>query len=155
MQVPFVSHVSNFSSGTMKKERFSVILPHGEDLPQMVGHWWTIYVLDIPHSELESTSIKHCGDLKECCWAVPVHWLDNPHPGSPTTWQGLIDLLEDCQLGQAVSELINVLLKLYNSIQSICIKNLIARAHKREINSFNTGWLYWVWLYVTRLLFIH
>ena len=84
-------------------------------LMEKISHKWRDIgeLLDIPHSELESTSIKYRGDPKECCRAVLAQWLDNPPSEYTTTWQGLIDLLEDSQLGQVVSELRNVLAKLY------------------------------------------
>ena len=82
---------------------------------EKISHKWRDIgeLLDIPHSELESIAMKYRGDPKECCRAVLVQWLDNPPPAYPTTWQGLIDLLEDSQLSQVVSELRNVLSKLY------------------------------------------
>lgn len=45
----------------------------------------------------------------ECCRAVLGNWLDNPPADYPVTWPGLIELLEDSQLGQVVSELRKVL----------------------------------------------
>ena len=55
--------------------------------------------------ELENISEKYRSDPKECCRAVLGQWLDNPPPDYPTTWQGLLELLEDSQLCQVVSEL--------------------------------------------------
>ena len=70
--------------------------------------------IDIPQSELQSTSMKYHGDPKEYCRAVTVQWSTVLNSTDyPKTWQGLIDLLEDCQLGQVVSELRNVLTRLY------------------------------------------
>ena len=82
---------------------------------EKISHKWQDIgeLLDIPHSKLKSISMKDRGDPSECCRAVLREWMDNPPPDYPTTWQGLIDLLEDSQLGQVVSELRNVLAKLY------------------------------------------
>ena len=55
--------------------------------------------------ELTNISEKYRGDPKECCRAVLGEWLANPPPDYPATWQGLLELLEDSQLGQVVSEL--------------------------------------------------
>ena len=55
--------------------------------------------------ELDNISEKYRGDPKECCRAVLGQWLDNPPPDYPTTWKGLLELLEDSQLGQVVTEL--------------------------------------------------
>ena len=55
--------------------------------------------------KLDNISEKYRGDPKECCRAVLGQWLDNPPPDYPTTWKGLLELLEDSQLGQVVTEL--------------------------------------------------
>ena len=44
-------------------------------------------------------------DAKECCELVLSHWLDHPPHHYPATWKGLYELLEDCELGQVVTEL--------------------------------------------------
>ena len=49
---------------------------------------------------------------KECCREVLKLWLDNPPLKYPTTWQGLIKLLEDSQLEEVATELTNILTKL-------------------------------------------
>ena len=81
-----------------------------------ISHKWRDIggLLDIAHSELRSVSEKCRGDNKECCREVLGRWLDNPPAGYPTTWQGMIELLEDSQLGQVVSQLRNILDKAIN-----------------------------------------
>ena len=78
-----------------------------------ISHKWRDIggLTGLSFSDLENISEKHRGDPKECCRAVLGHWMDNPPPDYPTTWQGLIELLEDSQLGQVVSQLRTVLNK--------------------------------------------
>ena len=71
-------------------------------------------LIDLPFSKLDNMSKMYQRDSEECCRAVLSHWLDNPPPNYPITWKGLIDLLEDSQLGQVVSDLRNVLDKAVN-----------------------------------------
>ena len=66
-------------------------------------------LLGLPFSKLQSLAADHRDKSEECCRAVLGQWLDNPPPDYPTTWQGLLELLEDSQLGQVVTELRNVL----------------------------------------------
>ena len=60
---------------------------------------------------LTSIATAHNGKYLECCRAILDHWLENPPTEYPLTWKGLIELLEDCQLGQVVSELQSILSK--------------------------------------------
>ena len=76
------------------------ISPKWRDVGELIG---------LTHPELNTISDKYRGDPKECCRAVLGQWLDNPPPDYPTTWQGLLELLEDSPLGQVVTELRNVL----------------------------------------------
>ena len=72
--------------------------------------WHDIGVLiGLSFAQLESISMEHREKPTECCRAVLGHWFDDPPPDYPVTWKGLIELLEDCQLDQTVSELIKVL----------------------------------------------
>ena len=32
--------------------------------------------------------------------AILLHWLNNPPPNYPATWEGLYELLQDCELSQ-------------------------------------------------------
>ena len=65
----------------------------------------------IPLDELNSLSDKHKKDAAECCRAVLDTWMEAPPPGYPVTWEGLIELLEDVDLGEVVTELKTVLHK--------------------------------------------
>ena len=68
--------------------------------------WRTIgELLGLPFSKLESLAMEHRDKPEHCCRSVLGNWLDNPHPRYPTTWQGLIELLEDSQLSQIVHRL--------------------------------------------------
>ena len=72
--------------------------------------WRTLgELLGLPFSKLQSLAADHQDKSEECCRAVLGQWLDNPPPDYPTTWQGLLELLEDGQLGQVVTELRNAL----------------------------------------------
>ena len=72
--------------------------------------WRTLgELLGLPFSMLESIAAEHRDKPKECCRAILGKWLDNPPPDYPTTWQGLLELLEDSQLGQVVTELREIL----------------------------------------------
>ena len=61
--------------------------------------------------QLACMAKEHRDSHMDCCRAVLGHWLDDPPEEYPTTWRGLFELLEDCRLGQVVSELKNVLSK--------------------------------------------
>ena len=76
-------------------------------LKDKISHKWCDIgeCTELAFPELENISEKYHGDPKECCRAVLGQWLDNPPPDYPTTWKGLLELLEDSQLGQVVSEL--------------------------------------------------
>ena len=70
------------------------------DVGQLVG---------VSLAELRSISTEHREKPSECCRAVLGKWLDNPPPDYPTTWDGLITLLEDCKLTAVASELKTIL----------------------------------------------
>ena len=76
-----------------------------------ISHKWRDIgeLTGLSYPELDNVSEKHRGDPKECCRAVLGQWLDNPPSDYPTTWPGLLELLEDSQLAQVVAELRNVL----------------------------------------------
>ena len=80
-------------------------------LKDMISHKWRDIgeLTGLSFPELDNLYEKYCGDPKECCRAVLGQWLNNPPPDYPTTWQGLIELLKDSQLGQAATELKNIL----------------------------------------------
>ena len=75
-------------------------------LMDKISHKWRDVggILGLSHAELESISMKCLKDPKECCRAVLGQWLENPPEGYPTTWAGLIELLDDSQLGQVASQ---------------------------------------------------
>ena len=61
-------------------------------------------VLEIPWQELEDWE-KNKRSSQDCCDAVIHHWLSNPTEEYPATWEGLYELLEDCELGVVASKL--------------------------------------------------
>ena len=72
--------------------------------------WRTLgELLGLPFSKLQSLSAEHQNRPEDCCRAALGQWLDNPPSDYPITWEGLLELLEDSQLGQVVAELRNVL----------------------------------------------
>jgi hypothetical protein len=72
--------------------------------------WRTLgELLGLPFSKLQSLAAEHRDKPEECCRAILGQWLDNPPPDYPTMWQGLLELLEDSQLGQVVAQLRDVL----------------------------------------------
>ena len=85
-------------------------------LRENIAHKWRTIgeLLDMTNSKLQSLADEHRDKLEECCRAVLGHWLENPPLEYPTTWQGLIDLLEDSQLGQVVTQLRTALSKAIN-----------------------------------------
>ena len=81
---------------------------------KIADKWRTIGVLlNLTYSKLQSLADEYRQEQKECYRAAAVLglWLDNPSPDYPATWQGLIDLLEDSQLGEVATELRTVLSK--------------------------------------------
>ena len=79
---------------------------------KIANEWRTIgELLNLTYSKLQSLADKYRQEQKECCRTVLRLWLDNPPPDYPATWQGLIDLLEDSQLGEVATELRTVLSK--------------------------------------------
>ena len=79
-------------------------------MDEIAFKWHDIGVLvGLSFAQLKSVSSEHRGNPMECCRAVLGNWLDNPPADYPVTWPGLIELLEDSQLGQVVSELRKVL----------------------------------------------
>ena len=68
-------------------------------------------LISISPTQLDSLAAEHRDKSAECCRAVLGKWLDNPPDEYPITWDGLIELLVDCELTQAVKELKAVLRK--------------------------------------------
>ena len=81
-----------------------------------ISHEWRTIGerLDLTSSQLQSLAAEHRDKPKECCRAVLCLWLNNPPDEYPITWDGLIELLEDSQLGQVASELRKILNKAIN-----------------------------------------
>ena len=74
--------------------------------------WRTIgELLGLTYSKLQSLADEYQQEPNECCRAVLGLWLNNPPLDYPATWQGLIDLLEDSQLGKVTTELRTILNK--------------------------------------------
>ena len=74
--------------------------------------WRTIgELIRLPFSKLESLAEQHLKNPEHCCRSVLGHWLENPPPDYPATWAGLIELLDDSQLGEVVSQLRTALSK--------------------------------------------
>ena len=61
-------------------------------------------LINLPFSRLDNIATVHVEPLDRCR-AVLSCWLENPPKVYPITWSGLLKLLEDCELGQVVSEL--------------------------------------------------
>ena len=60
-------------------------------------------LVEVPSEQLETW--EEMMDDKACCEAVLSHWLDHPPHKYPTTWEGLYELLKDCELSQVAAEL--------------------------------------------------
>ena len=68
-------------------------------------------LIGLSFQQLECMTGEYRDKHIDCCRAVLGHWLENPPKGYPITWRGLIELLQDSELGQVVSELKKVLSK--------------------------------------------
>ena len=67
--------------------------------------WRTLgLLLDLSYSTLKALE-ENYKNPSDCCRAILNQWLENPPPQYPSTWQGLIELLEDSQLDEVVHEL--------------------------------------------------
>ena len=79
-------------------ERFRIV-------SEILDKWKEIGLLvDISHQQLEAWE-KEKRDFKDCCITVLNHWLKQSSRKYPVTWEGLCDLLEDCELGQVAERL--------------------------------------------------
>ena len=86
-------------------QRFSLmerVSLHWRDIGELIG---------LSFQQLECLAGEHRGKYIDCCRAVLCSWLDDPPEEYPITWRGLIELLQDSELGQVVSELKNALSK--------------------------------------------
>ena len=57
----------------------------------------------VPPQQLEVWS-KRMND-KDCCRAMLLYWLVNPPRNYPVSWEGLYELLDDCELGEMARSL--------------------------------------------------
>ena len=71
-------------------------------LMDMIGNKWRSvgHQLGLLPSQLEGIASQFGNNATECCRAVLGEWLENPPPDYPVTWEGLVELLEDCKLAQ-------------------------------------------------------
>ena len=69
----------------------------------IVHKWRKIGNLVVPRQQPEVWAKRM--DDEECCEAVLSHWLDHPPCHYPATWEGLYELLDESELGQAAVEL--------------------------------------------------
>ena len=73
-------------------------------LKQSIVHKWRdLGDLIVPWQQLEVWAKEK--DAKECCTAVLSYWLEHPPHNYPATWEGLYELLDDCELSQVAAEL--------------------------------------------------
>ena len=76
-------------------------------LMDMIGSKWRSIgqQLGLHPSQLDGLSTEHRDNATECCRAVLGKWLENPPSEYPVTWDGLMELLDDCQLSQVAIKL--------------------------------------------------
>ena len=73
-------------------------------LKQSIMHRWRdVGDLVAPWQQLEVWATEK--DTKGCCTAVLSYWLEHPPRHYPATWEGLYELLDDCEFGQVAAEL--------------------------------------------------
>ena len=74
-------------------------------LRSQIYHIWrdigTLVKLPLPELQI----LQREKDAKYSCDVVLRHWLEHPPPQYPATWDGLYDLLDDCELSVVVKEL--------------------------------------------------
>ena len=81
-----------------KIERFRVV-------SEIFNKWKEIGILvGISHQQLEALE-REKRESKACCIAVLDHWLQNASKKYPASWDGLYEILEDCELGQVAERL--------------------------------------------------
>ena len=88
-----------------KKKKFHLI-------EKIANKWREVgRLLDIEEAQLDGFSQQYQNNVNECCRAVLIKWRQNPPPGYPSIWGGLIELLDDCQLTEVITELKDALSK--------------------------------------------
>ena len=81
-----------------KVERFRVVT-------EIFNNWREIGILvGISHQQLDAWE-RERRESKACCIAVLDHWLQYASGKYPTSWDGLCEILEDCELGQVAERL--------------------------------------------------
>ena len=81
-----------------KVERFRIV-------SEISNKWQEIGILiGISHQQLEAWK-REKRDNKVCCIAVLNHWLQYSSRKYPVSWEGLCEILEDCELGQVAERL--------------------------------------------------
>ena len=66
-------------------------------------------IADLLHIPKDELSAKYGQDTAKCCRAVLDKWMKAPPPDYPATWDGLMELLDDVELGGVLPELKTVL----------------------------------------------
>ena len=91
-------HVLKWKNAEGKTERLRIV--------SEISYKWEDFggVLGIPWPQLQCWN-KDYKDSKKCCVAVLHHWLDNPTDDYPATWEGLCELIEDCDLSNVADKL--------------------------------------------------
>jgi hypothetical protein len=76
-------------------------------LMDVIGNKWRTvgHQLGLLPSQLDGTATQFGNNATECCRAVLGEWLENPPSDYPATWDGLVELLEDCKLAQVAIKL--------------------------------------------------
>ena len=70
-------------------------------MDEIGNKWRTIgQQLNLLPSQLNEIASQFSDNATECCRAVLGEWLENPPTDYPATWEGLMELLEDCRLAQ-------------------------------------------------------
>lgn len=111
-----------YNAGGLEMRHFTVIKwkkANGETkkfrLKSQIFHKWEEIgnLLAIPSTQLKRWSKDK--NPRECCDAVLQYWLDNPPDDYPFTWEGLYELLDDCELDtNIIEELKDAVEKSYN-----------------------------------------
>ena len=73
---------------------------------EMTSKWRDVGdLLEVESSRQEEIDIRHRGDMRMCCRDVFVEWLQMETPCYPTSWEGVLDLLEDLELNKVANKL--------------------------------------------------
>ena len=67
-------------------------------------------LLGLTTERLQVIRMQIPGDVGMCCRDVLVDWLRDNQGGYPTTWEGVVQLLEDMDLSAAAQLLKNAVL---------------------------------------------